>query len=328
MMLSLKQLLESLYPDFERRTICVPPVHFNKVPYVRGTVPGTGQSALVLQQPSGAAPVNAVRPVSQLPGATPVLNAVRPVTQLPGATPVLNVPPVSQRPVIPETQYSLWPKESQPQATPVRVQDTDLHDDFAQNYVLANLVELGNARHEAMFILSQLSFGSYLNQPSYAAAAALLPKPTDLDPRYLWDGEFDIVLIHRRHGILIGELKSVGRVQAGVRRTRAQADTDVVKRVWKAVRQVDRSEAVVRHVVDGVARGLTVRKTFLLPYVGRLQLQRVLTTNSLLREVRAVRATTAGFIFCGFCVIFDYLTYHVLKWATHHFARTGKSEHL
>lgn len=256
-MLSVKQLLESLYPDFHRRTVCVPPVHFNRVPYVRGTVPGTGQLALV-QYPLSA-----------------------------GDPPVHDVPRDNchRSADVPSTQYSLWSQEPQPHATPVRIQETDVLDDFAQNYLLLNLQELGIQRGEVMFILSQLSFGSYLNQPSYAAAVAGLPKPTDLDPRYQWDGEFDVVLIHRRHGILLGELKSVGRSKAGVKKTQAQADAAVAKRVGKAVSQLDRSEPVVRYVVSDVAPDLTVIKTLLLPYVPRSQLVRVLTANSHLEQV-------------------------------------------
>ena len=258
-MVSLKDLLESLYPEFYRRTICVPPVHFNRVPYERHAVPGTGQSALVQYPPSGATPVHSV------PRAC---NQRQPTSYVP-----------------PPTRYSLWPQESQTQVAPVRVQETDVQDDFAQNHLLANLQELGNNRGEVMFILSQLNFGSYLNQPSYAAAVAELPKPTDLDPRYQWDGDFDIVLIHRRYGILLGELKSVGRTQAGVRRTQAQADAVVAKKIEKAVKQLDKSETVVRHVLSGVAPGLTVKNTLLLPYVPRSQLRRVLAADPTLEQV-------------------------------------------
>ena len=241
-----RSFILSLYPDALCRTYCVPPEHFNRVPYDRDTVPGTGLSALVLplpvtppvhnvppvsqpadgaipvqnvppvSQPSGsAAPVHNVPPVSQPSGsATPVQN-VPPVSQPSGsAAPVQNVPPVSQL-VNPPTQYRLWPEESQRPATPVRVQESDFRDDTAQRHVLANLRALGNAGQEPMFILSQLNFGDYLNQPSYAAAvqASQLPRPSDLGEKYA-AGDFDILLIHRRHGILVGELKSVGINQA------------------------------------------------------------------------------------------------------------------
>ena len=148
-----RSFILSLYPDALRRTYSVPPEHFNRVPYDRDTVPGTGLSALVLPVPV-TPPVHNVPPVSQPSG---------------GAAPVQNVPPVSQL-VNPPTQYRLWPEESQRPATPVRVQESDFRDDTAQRHVLANLRALGNARQETMFILSQLNFRDYLNKPSYPAA--------------------------------------------------------------------------------------------------------------------------------------------------------------
>ena len=125
-----RSFILSLYPDALRRTYCVPPEHFNRVPYDRDTVPGTGLSALVLPVPV-TPPVHNVPPVSQPSGsATPIQN-VPSVSQPSGsAAPVQNVPPVSQL-VNPPTQYRLWPEESQRPATPVRVQESDFRDDTA-----------------------------------------------------------------------------------------------------------------------------------------------------------------------------------------------------
>ena len=344
-----RSFILSLYPDALRRTYCVPPEHFNRVPYDRDSVPGTGVSALVLpvpvtpsvhnappvsqpsgsaapvqnvtsvSQPSGSAtPVQNVPPVSQPSGsaelvhkvpwfsqpsgsATPAQNVppviqpsgsaapvqnVPPVSQPSGsAAPVQNVPPVSQL-VNPPTPYRLWPEESQRPATPVRVQESDFRDDTAQRHVLANLRALGNAGQEPMFILSQLNFGDYLNEPSYSAAvqALQLPRPSDLGEKYA-DGDFDILLIHRRHGLLVGELKSVGINQAVLNLSPAQADPDVAKKVKQAVKQLDKPERVVSHLLSDLAPSVTVNKTLFLPYVSGVQLHLVLTADPSLEQV-------------------------------------------
>lgn len=260
-----REVVTSLYPDALRRTYTVPPEHFNKVPYVRDTVPGSGQSALVLrQQPSGEAPVGTVPPASLQSKPTP--------------------------------QYSLWTKESKPQATPCRVTGSDFTDDFAQRHILANLQALGNVGPEPMFILSQVNFGSYLDKPSYAAANAQLLRPDTLEPRYR-RGDFDILLIHRRYGVLIGELKSVGWQLSGAFKTQAQAaenivktqaevDNDIVNRVKRAVDQLDKSETVLKHVLSDIAPDLSVKKTLFLPYVSSARLQRVLAEQPQLEQVR------------------------------------------
>ena len=249
-------MVTSFYPDALTRTYCVPPVHFNRVPYVRVTVPGTGQSALVLgRQPAGVPTVG-------------------------------TVPPVSQRPY-PATEHSLWTQEPQPLAKPVRVIDPDFQDDNAHSHVMANLQELGKHRQQVMFILSQILWGNYLNKKCYAADTAQFPRLKALNTKAIKysDGECDFLLIDRQHGILIGELKSVGRPQAGVSRTPAQADADVAKRVTKAVKQLDRSETVVNHLVSDIAPGLAVSKTIFLPYVSRAQLQQVLAADPQLEQV-------------------------------------------
>ncbi|KAK7094189.1 hypothetical protein V1264_007844 [Littorina saxatilis] len=46
----LVDVVKRLYPEALSRTYIVPPVHFNRVPYDRVTVPGTGQPALQLRE--------------------------------------------------------------------------------------------------------------------------------------------------------------------------------------------------------------------------------------------------------------------------------------
>ena len=299
-----RDYINLLYPDALHRTYCVPPVHFNRVSYVRETVAGTGLPALVLpvpftppvqnappaSQPSGsAAPVHSVPPASQPSGSAAPVHSVPPASQPSGsAAPVHSVPPAIQQ-SNPPASYSLWTQESQPPATPVLVQESDFRDDTAQRHVLANLRALGDAGQEPMFILSQLNFGDYLNERSYTAAVKAsqlpnLPRPEDLGQKYA-AGDFDILLIHRRHGFLIGELKSVGSNQPGLSKTPAQADDDVAKKVRKAVKQLDKSERVIAHLVSDTAPGLTITKTILLPNVRCADLQRVLNANPQLEQV-------------------------------------------
>ena len=126
-----RSFIFSLYPDALRRTYCVPPEHFNRVPYDRDTVPDTGLSARVLpvpftphvpnvppvSPPSGsAAPVHNVPPASQPSGsAAPVHNAPSVSPPSGSAETLPKVLPASQL-LNPPTQYRLWTEESQPPA--------------------------------------------------------------------------------------------------------------------------------------------------------------------------------------------------------------------
>lgn len=290
------QAVLSMYPDILTNTHCVPPVHFNRVPY-RPVDIVAGQWVLVRQplppvpQSSDASTCTAGRTHSKLSHVEVNCLPLRPedkqVTQQnKKCMPRCQQPTKKEQP---QCTRPFWSSVDENNAAHIAsVYDSDLRDDFAQQHVLLHLQELAHGRREVMFILSQLRFSDYLNQPSYAAAveAARLPMPGDLGTRYR-SGEFDILLIHRHYGILIGEVKSVGIQQSRFIQSQCDADNDVAKRLSKAVRQLNRSEKVIKHLVRDIVPGLqlTVRKTIFLPYVSDAQLERVLAADRTLEKV-------------------------------------------
>ncbi|XP_070207916.1 uncharacterized protein [Littorina saxatilis] len=170
-----------------------------------------------------------------------------------------------------------------PSSEQLQQQQGNIQADLAQQHVLHNLQQLGDSGKEVMFVVSELNFKDYLNKPFYAKQTGKLPKPANLPKEHRHhgkQGDFDILVIHRKHGILVGEIKSVGKTEA------SRADTEVVKVIDKAVKQLDKCEVHARHMVSDIAPGLTVRKTLFLPYVSRAQLQRILDdeNNAKLRE--------------------------------------------
>ncbi|XP_070203630.1 uncharacterized protein [Littorina saxatilis] len=141
-----------------------------------------------------------------------------------------------------------------PSSEQLQQQQANIQADFAQQHVLHNLQQLGDSGNEVMFVVSELNFKDYLNKPFYAKHTGKLPKPANL-PKELRhhgkQGDFDILVIHRQYGIMIGEIKSVGKTEA------SQADTVVVKVIDKAVKQLDKCEVNARHMVSDIAPGLT-----------------------------------------------------------------------
>ncbi|XP_070207989.1 uncharacterized protein [Littorina saxatilis] len=183
-------------------------------------------------------------------------------------------------------------RASRSQGIKVTVRECDVQADFTQQHVLYNLQELGTRRHEVMFVLSELNFKDYLNKPFYAKQTSKLPKPGNIpakDRHHGKQGDFDVLLIHRQYGILVGEVKSVGKTRA------SQVDVEVIRVLQKAVKQLDKCEVHARHMVSDIASELTVRKTLFLPYVSSSQLRRVLSASEQLKEAicRSLGATTA-----------------------------------
>jgi hypothetical protein len=119
---------------------------------------------------------------------------------------------------------------------------------------MRNLSALGKDRKMAVFILSQLNFGQYLKKKKKTYEATVqqlgipLPKHLDTLTTIYSDGEPDIILFHRLLGILVGEIKAVGRWHFLNNQTEAP-DNDVMKRVQKAVQQLLNSKLVISHVI-------------------------------------------------------------------------------
>jgi hypothetical protein len=119
--------------------------------------------------------------------------------------------------------------------------ESDVRDDRAHVKILRCLQDLPSFHNEAMFVLSQLDFGDYLNQPAFAAAAKTLPRPVDLKSLNKHRGDFDLLIIHRLYGILASEIKAVGDQLASLppqqrsrsSRTKSEAPSSSCRRMTK-----------------------------------------------------------------------------------------------
>lgn len=62
---------------------------------------------------------------------------------------------------------------------------------------------------EPMVVLLQMQQDNYLNKPRYSALTSKYPRPTDLH-KNLRRGDFDLLFVHLRYGLIVTEVKSVG----------------------------------------------------------------------------------------------------------------------
>ena len=138
---------------------------------------------------------------------------------------------------------------------------------------------------EVMMVISELDFRKYLDHqtdPISTAACALFPRPTSLAQHY-HHGDFDVLIIHRHYGLIVGEVKSVG---ADLENTQDLAEA-VVKRVKKAAGQLNKAEGVLSHLVSDMAP-VRVTKTLILPNITSAQLLQALGMDAAVKEVRTV----------------------------------------
>ena len=193
---------------------------------------------------------------------------------------------------VPETQQVnvLVPQPTleERQAGDQFVSSSDVRDDKTTQHVLGCLKALADQRKEVMFVLSQLDFGDYLGEPCYSAVPSLLPRLVDLQTtaRDSPDkGDFDILIIHREYGLLVGEVKSVGDHFSDLKKARKEEDDIVEKKVKQAIKQLDKAEQVLTHLVSDLQTPPRVGTTLIVPNMPRSQLQRVLHDNRQLKEV-------------------------------------------
>nr|KAG5686669.1 hypothetical protein BaRGS_031379 [Batillaria attramentaria] len=101
----------------------------------------------------------------------------------------------------------------------------------------------------------KLQFGDYLNQPCYATAASQFPRPSDVSD--LHEGDFDVLIIHKRMGLIAGEIKSVGIRAKGQGLTDPQIENDVLKMLRKMLKMSKKSTRGKQSSRKGTGKTLT-----------------------------------------------------------------------
>ena len=127
-----------------------------------------------------------------------------------------------------------------------------------------------------MVVISQLLFRKYLDNltsPVEIAAAARLPSVWAL-PAQQVDRECDVLMINRRQGIIVGEIKSVGGSDYFKSQRESQQNRIVMNTVEKAVTQVSEQETALRHLVSDL--NIIIRGTLIFPNLTSAQLVRAL----------------------------------------------------
>lgn len=171
-----------------------------------------------------------------------------------------------------------------------RSQDSDALDDKAQNRVLQYLRHLTDRMgpadnpgdsQEAMMVVSQLEYKRYLCRE---------PKPSPL-PCSTEEGEWDVIVIHRRYGVVFGEIKSVGRANKYFIDHPEEQDIMVVKQLKKALDQLNKQDTELNHLVSDL--GVRVVKTLFFPFLTSDQLIKAVRSDPLISE-RLVQCMNPG----------------------------------
>ncbi|KAL8589182.1 hypothetical protein ACOMHN_052520 [Nucella lapillus] len=286
--------IHDLYPDLLAQTYFLPPLHFSRTPQCVTTI--AEETVLVRDNPTSPGP-------RQHPPFSPTTERVA------GTLFVTNPPNLE----------------------PVRVQDSDQQDDEAQQRCLKALSQLPE---QVMVVLSKLLFLKYLSDHSNPVHAAVIAKlPTIQDPPIppqVADGEGDVVVIHRQHGVTVGEIKSIG----GNDFFRSQAPEDqiqlVVKKVGKAVKQLNNQKIALEYLVSDLP-SVRITMTLMLPNITRGQLHSALAADpALLQELCQALSVLTADEAVSQCLCQEDMLQLCVWWATLHTETTAgaMTDHL
>ena len=198
------------------------------------------------------------------------------------------------------------PVDTLPRGAPWALQTSQVRDDQTQQRILhclRALVDPQTQEHlavtdrEPMIVMSQLQYGDYLGERSYAAAARLLPSVRSLASQRKRThagqriqeirGDFDLLLLHLIYGLITVEVKAVGDNEAFAQMSPTDQDDLVVKKVSQAVAQLQKSADVLGHLVSDLQAPPPVRKVLAVPNIARSQLRRALARQPQVRQVRS-----------------------------------------
>ena len=232
--------IQEWYPDRHTKTYLMPPVRFNRVNCSVLEV-SEGMKALVLQSSPQEASQQQV-PRKERRQRTTLDNSQQPDLMRP-----------------------MWSNNPGSRVDFPKVPEDHIKDDTAMDKVRRSLRVLGEVQEEPMMVVSDLKFQGYLGgatSPVERAVCARLLRATDVKRQ----GDFDIIIIHRLYGFILGEVKSVDRV------------SDIKVRVKKAVDQLNVSQKALNHVSSDLAP-VRVMKTVILPNITSSQLLQELSKD-------------------------------------------------
>ncbi|PVD31922.1 hypothetical protein C0Q70_07348 [Pomacea canaliculata] len=181
--------------------------------------------------------------------------------------------------------------------------ESDWRDDEVMQRTLHCLRRLGDFLKEPMVVILQMDQDNYLNKPRYSALTSKYPRPSELTEK-LRRGDFDLLFVHLRYGLIVAEMKSVGW-----RPGQQQDDATVAKKLELAIKQLKKSKEVLQHLVSDLRPQPAIRRCLVLPNVSSQRLTQLLDTNPILsQELRTCFGASSVTDAVSLCLCSDLMT--------------------
>ncbi|XP_025113877.1 uncharacterized protein LOC112575941 isoform X3 [Pomacea canaliculata] len=162
---------------------------------------------------------------------------------------------------------------------PDRADPYDVRHDQAMQHVLNCLHHMAKQYQENMFVLTQFKYDDYLNNIGNEFRKHRLPVPAGFTKENQNIKCFDLMVVHRQYGVLVGVVKAVGE------NVSESLNDLIVNEVTEAVQELKKGADMIKHLMSDQEQFPTVRQILILPNMARTTLKRALDNHPGLVEV-------------------------------------------
>ncbi|PVD21979.1 hypothetical protein C0Q70_17782 [Pomacea canaliculata] len=144
--------------------------------------------------------------------------------------------------------------------------------------ILHNLHLLAEDEKEAMFVISQFKYNSYLTTSIDSYHSHQLPRPDTLRKRVKDYGDFDLLIVHRQYGLVVAVVEACVDESGDEKKT--TDDTKLQEEIRNGAKRLKNAEHMIRHLLSDTQWDLPVRKTLMLPNVSQQTVEDVLNKQN------------------------------------------------
>ncbi|XP_025112632.1 uncharacterized protein LOC112575180 [Pomacea canaliculata] len=151
--------------------------------------------------------------------------------------------------------------------------DNDVRHDRSMQHVIHCLRHLAEHRQEKMFVLTQLTFDAYLNNVGTEYVRHRLPTADSNS-----SNSVDLLIIHQKHGVLVGVVKAVSDDDFRDEVNQQNADEMIILQIKEGLQQLDEAVCMMNNLTSD-QKSVRVRKALMLPRLSRSSLNRALASQ-------------------------------------------------
>ncbi|BFZ24434.1 hypothetical protein BsWGS_27473 [Bradybaena similaris] len=179
------------------------------------------------------------------------------------------------------------------------VMTKDVRADEGENRVIGALEKLGQ-HFGPMFIICDYQYNNYLNK----LREEMFSKGETRRPIRAFGqtmrAEHDCLILHKKYGVLVVCIKAIGDNFRDWGASEEQKIISTNKILEKAVKQLEREEAMIRHVTSDLEPKLACHKLIALPNMTRDSVQRALAADRVLaKKIQDVLGHGCGLFLCS-----------------------------